>query len=445
MRPSRKKRRGDSGWAFQASNAAILEALAARRHTASLREYFGTQAFEELTGLAAAARRAARMRPGGRSRRIRVLIVPGMMGSRLCDRTASRVGANGKAAAKALWVDPVRIAAGHLERLSLAGKGSSSVRATGALLPGYARLRLRLAIEGFDARFFAYDWRLGIDKLGKALASSILACGTPVALVAHSMGGLVARMAAAELPKRWVKRLVMLGTPNRGAFAPVLALRGTYPFVLRLSRLDLEHSPEDLAARVFCTFPGLYQLLPGAPAPGEIDLLDPGSWPQSGPQPDPLLLGRVALVRARMAAPDARMAHIVGVNRETVVSVRRTPAGFEYGASRNGDGTVPVSLAMLPALETYFADEGHGELPKNEGVIAALVALLRGDGDCGLARRFAPCRGPLTHFDDQQLRAAETGKIDWRRLDSAQREAVLADLDGGSSGGAADASSQSLA
>jgi pimeloyl-ACP methyl ester carboxylesterase len=444
MRPSlRTRRHGGSGWAFQATNAAVFEALATGRHAASLREYFGLEAFEELSGLASAARRAARQT--ARPRRPRVLIVPGMMGSRLCDLTASRAGAKRRSAAKALWVDPARIADGHLERLSLAGTGSSSIRARGALLPGYARLKLRLAIEGFDARFFAYDWRLGIDKNGKALAAAILAGGTPVALVAHSMGGLVARMATTQLPKRLIKRLVMLGTPNRGAFAPVLALRGTYPFVLRLSRLDLEHSPEDLAARVFCTFPGLYQLLPEAPAGGAIDLLDPRSWPRSGPKPDPALLGRVAEVRARMAAPDARMAHIVGVNRATVVSVRRTPAGFEYGASRNGDGTVPVSLAMLPALETHFADEAHGELANNERIIKAVVALLRGGGACGLARHFVPSRAPLTRFDDVQLRAAETGKIDWRQLDSAQREAVLADLDGGRSLGAADASAQSLA
>jgi hypothetical protein len=42
------------------------------------------------------------------------------------------------------------------------------------------------------------------------------------------------------------------------------------------------------------------------------------------------------------------------------------------------------------------------------------------------------------------LRAAEAGKIDWRRLNSAQREAVLADLDGGRPGAAA-TSAQSLA
>jgi hypothetical protein len=37
----------------------------------------------------------------------------------------------------------------------------------------------------------------------------------------------------------------------------------------------------------------------------------------------------------------------------------------------------------------------------------------------------------MTRFDDEQLQAAPTGKIDWRELDSAQREAVLADLEGG--------------
>jgi pimeloyl-ACP methyl ester carboxylesterase len=433
MRPSSRTRRpGGSGWAFQATNAAVFEALARGRHTASLREYFGTQAFEELSGLAAAASKA-RIRNRGEARRHRVLIVPGMMGSRLCD-----------ARAKALWVDPARIAAGHLERLRLAGPGPGSIRAGGALLPAYARLKLMLAIEGFDARFFAYDWRLGIDDIGKALASAIRAGATPVSLVAHSMGGLVARMAAKQLPKRLIKRLVMLGTPNRGAFAPVLALRGTYPFVVRLSRLDLEHSPEDLAARVFCSFPSLYQLLPATPARGEIDLLDHRSWPDSGPAPDPALLGRVAQVRSGMAGADARMAHIVGVNRETVVSVRRTPAGFEYGASRNGDGTVPVNLAMLPTLETYYAEEVHGELANNRAIIAAVVTLLRGDAGCALPRRFSPCREPLTRFDDVQLRTAEVGKIEWRQLDSTQREAVLADLDGGRPG-TAGTSAQSLA
>jgi len=43
-----------------------------------------------------------------------------------------------------------------------------------------------------------------------------------------------------------------------------------------------------------------------------------------------------------------RMVHIVGVNQETVVGLRRRAAGFEYVMDRNGDGTVPLSLARLP-------------------------------------------------------------------------------------------------
>jgi hypothetical protein len=32
------------------------------------------------------------------------------------------------------------------------------------------------------------------------------------------------------------------------------------------------------------------------------------------------------------------------------------------------------------------------------------------------------------HIDDEQLCAGDAGKIDWRRLDAAQRAAVLAEL-----------------
>ena len=119
MRPSTRTRAdGGSGWAFHATNAAVFEALARGEHSASLREYFGTRAFEELSGLAATARKARKELPGAGARRTRVLIVPGMMGSRLC-ALPSPGAAKRHGRAKALWVDPLRIAAGHLRRLSL--------------------------------------------------------------------------------------------------------------------------------------------------------------------------------------------------------------------------------------------------------------------------------------------------------------------------------------
>ena len=405
-------------WAFHANDAAVCDALATGRHGESLREYFGTPAYKELCVLAASAKKLKRA--GGP----RVLIIPGIMGSKLgrSNRRGPRAGSG-----SVLWIDPIRIGAGKLTDLKL--PSATSMRPMGVLLFSYAKLKLQLDIAGFDAKFFPYDWRLGIDELGAALAARIAAGGKPATLIAHSMGGLIARVATKLLPKRYVRKLILLGTPNRGSFAPVLALRGTYPFVRKLARLDLHHTPEDLAQKVFCTFPGIYQLLP-PPRPGStVDLLDARCWPSVGPKPDATLLARVATVRAQLATPDARMVHIVGVNRETVVAVHRTATGFEYRLSANGDGTVPVAMALLPRLKTYFIDEAHGNLANNSQVVSAILDLLRHGRTRELKRRFVPARGRQTRIDDARLRSVGARKINWRRLDSVQREAALMELD----------------
>jgi len=422
-RPAGRKRAqsGDGAdWAFHAANSAVFEALARQSHGESLREFFGTAAYGELSVLARAARRVKTS--GGP----RVLVIPGMMGSRLCDMSA---GKNPRGRGRMLWIDPASIAGGRLIDLALPSR--RTIRPRGVLLSSYARLKLRLAIEGLDARFFAYDWRLGIDQIGAALAATIAAAGKPAVLIAHSMGALAARIAIKRLPKRLVRRLIMLGAPNGGSLAPVLALRGTYPFVQKLSRLDLAHSPDYLATEVFSGFPGLYHMLPPRrDSSSAVDLLDPSSWPSDGVRPRPELLAGVAEVRAGMAEPDARMVQIVGVNRQTVVSVRRTPAGFQYGSTPHGDGTVPLAMAQVPGLETFYVEESHGNLASSPRIIDAIVDLIRSGTTRGLSARCAPKSVPEQCIDDVQLRAVDTAKIDWRRLDSAQREAVMADLDG---------------
>src|SRR3977135_4065725 len=128
-----------------------------------------------------------------------------------------------------------------------------------------------------------------------------------------------------------------------------------------MSRLDHKHSAYSLAEKFFNTFPGLYHMLPSRRLEG-IDLFDPHDWPADGPAPSAQILGRVAAVRAALAPPDSRMVHIVGVNQETVVGMRRTAAGFEYAMTDNGDGTVPLVLATLPKLKCFFVEELHGNL-----------------------------------------------------------------------------------
>jgi pimeloyl-ACP methyl ester carboxylesterase len=409
---SRSARNAD--WAFHADDDAVLDALVSGRHARSLREYFGAPAYAELSLLAAAAKRA---KP---SRGAKVLILPGIMGSKIGGPIRS-------ARSEVLWVDPLQISAGRLTALKL--PSGKSLRAVGVLLFSYARLKLQLEISGRDVRFHSYDWRLGLDVLGAELAARIAAEGEPVILVAHSMGGLVARMAARMLPKRLVRKIILLGTPNDGSFASVQALRGTYPFVRRMSRLDRRHSPEYLAAKVFNTFPGLYHMLPPPRRLKGLDLFRPRDWPAQGPPPQTRLLREVAAVRAKLAPPDSRMMQILGVNQETVIGVRRTAAGFEYSMSPSGDGTVPLAMARLPKLKSYFVEELHGNLANNRRVIRAVVDLVRRGRTHHLPQHWRNKRGPVRRIDDAELRREHGGKIDWASLSSAQREAALGELD----------------
>jgi hypothetical protein len=242
------------------------------------------------------------------------------------------------------------------------------------------------------------------------------------------MGGLVARIAMRLLPKRRVRKLVMLGTPNFGSFGAVQALRGSYPFVRKLTQLDPRHSPELLAATVFCRFPGLLQLLPARQRLKNLDLYVPSAWPKGGGAPDFELLSKVAAVRAGLAPPEPRMTQILGVNRLTVVGLRRKGAGFEYRLGLNGDGSVPLSLARLPGLSTFYVDESHARLPGNAAVIRAILDIVRRGRTLALPRRWKTKRVPEMHVDDEQLCAGDKSKIDWRRLNPAQRATLLAEL-----------------
>jgi pimeloyl-ACP methyl ester carboxylesterase len=421
-RAAAARRIESADWAFRADDEAVLQALARGRHKASLREYFGSPVHAELSVLAQSAER------GGRRGGARVLILPGIMGSKLGREsrpTHARPSSRGTLHGL-LWMDPLRISDGRLTALAL--PAGSRLRAMGVLLISYARLKLELEIAGNDVALHAYDWRRGIDELGRELATRIVGEGRPVVLVAHSMGGLVARVAAGLLPKRWIRRLILLGTPNHGSFASVQALRGTYPTVRKIASLDRRHSAHYLAERVFGTFPGLYHLLPSKQSRG-LDLLDPRSWPAGRPRPDPEMLARVRAARAMLAPPDARMTHIVGVNQDTVVGLRRKGAGFEYLVRKSGDGTVPLAFAALRGLDCYYVEELHSNLAGNARVVRAVVDLVRRGRTRLLPTRWRGKPGPIQRIDDAALRRERTVKIDWRRLSPAERQAALADLD----------------
>ena len=106
-----------------------------------------------------------------------------------------------------------------------------------------------------------------------------------IALIGHSMGGLVARAALTHAAGKRVSQVIMLGTPNAGSLAAVQALRGTYSVVRKIAMLDLRHDAEFLARHVFASFPGLHELLPANNSVSDLDLFDATAWPAEGPRP----------------------------------------------------------------------------------------------------------------------------------------------------------------
>lgn len=359
----------DAHSGFELNNVEIETALQTGEHAGLLEDYFGPENYLELTRLAREA--ATRRVRGGPP----VLIIPGLMGTKLGRRRTILFD-------DVVWFDPVDVAVGKLDELIL--PAGARLRTLGVMLIAYLKLKLRLSRAGYDADFYEYDWRLSLDKLGDLLKAELAARGgESVSLVAHSMGGMVARWALQHGAK--CRRLIMLGTPNFGSFAPVQALRGSYPVVRKVGALDQTRTAEELARDVFSTFDGLTQLLPFRERFTEVDLFDLDTWPKEGPipglHPRPDVLEQADRIQEELNAGRKKLGEnifvIAGVDQMTTVGAKVEQGEFIYEQSSAGDGTVPLHFAELPeARQHYYVVESHGSLPNNAVVARAVLDLL---------------------------------------------------------------------
>ncbi len=200
-----------------------------------------------------------------------------------------------------IWLDFLDIALGRLSDLTLAPGGNPDIEPRGVLLTTYLKLKYRLRIGGYNADFWPFDWRMSVASAGKRLAGAIDAEPSEVHLVAHSMGGLVARACLSHKPAK-LGRIITLGTPHYGSFSPLQAFRGAHSIVRKLAFLDIHHDQNGLAA-IFATFQGLSEMFP-MPGKVPLDLFDLSTWPAGGPRPEQPLLNRARDVQKK--ASDGR-------------------------------------------------------------------------------------------------------------------------------------------
>jgi CHAT domain-containing protein len=370
-------------------------------------------------GQDASGQRAARRSAGDAAEQPAVFVLPGILGSNL------------KAGDKRIWLSLRLI--GGLSKLTYQPGGADGVLPDGPIGMVYDDLAEYLT-QTHEVIPFAFDWRRPIEEEARRLADAVEAAldarnasGQPVRIVAHSMGGVLTRTMQLERPqtfdrlmKRAGARVLMLGTPNGGSWAPMQCLSGDDTFGNALAMFG---SPlRDRAARqLMAEFPGFLQLQAELTNP-KLALDKTETWAE---------LARQDLKRVqennwwhRYEGGDNDAAYTWGVppqgvlqqaralrerldrQRDTVLKdyadrillvvghAKFTPDGYEWGsdgftylnASDGGDGRVPLENALLPGVRTWTLDAEHGKLPDVSSAFEAYAELL-GKGD---TTRLAP-------------------------------------------------------
>ncbi len=402
----------DRLWRSDTEICALLAQGLARRELIAA---FGVVEYALLSTLARQAQSVSRRYPDS------VYLLPGIMGSQLGVRRAAGEPAG------LLWLDPQDLIGGALSRLRLPDAGGLST--LGAIPFSYLALQLRLRAAGFAVTVHDYDWRMNLDDLATAFATRLRNDEAPgIYIIAHSMGGLIARraMQSAELAR--VRRLVTLGTPHGGSFGAVQAIRGTYPVVRRLAALDRTHDADFLAREVFSTFPSLYQMMPRAGSGCSTDLFDAAHWPQSGPRPNPQLLDAGRAFTTELPAGEPRCVAICGTLQRTVTGLRLERDEFLYQVSDAGDGTVPLASAQLAGSHNYFVRCEHSALPRSATVARAVLELLRQGRTTRLASIASTRNARMVTVSDSQMRTTWNEKINWTAMTPEERRRYLNQL-----------------
>lgn len=253
---------------------------------------------------------------------------------------------------------------------------------------------------GASHHVFTYDWRRDLVEsarlLHEALEQLADSRGQPdlrVNLVAHSMGGLLARyylrFGTAEPggPVTWagarrVRRLVLVATPSAGGVPALDA-------ILNGNRVGFSYAT--LASEVIERMPAAYQLLPpaGAPAlidphgePLDCDLHDPATWERFGWGPFGKKPARRRSDRRR-ADQDSRKAFVTA-------ALARARSFHEALCCIPATGCPARVLVLggdcLPTLGRAVVGERSGEPPRFEPETRKQAELMLEAGDGRVTR-----------------------------------------------------------
>ena len=353
------------------------------------------------------AREVVRGTPGPRHI---VFVLPGIMGSEL---TAGR---------DRVWLNYPALFLGGLEKLHIGAENVTPFRPYGQ----YYSALIEYLAESHKVIAFPYDWRLSPEVEAKRLAQEVQravreakAVGKSVRILAHSMGGLIARTMIKNHPNVWAEmaaekgaRLVMLGTPNRGSHSINELIVGKSGTLKKLALLDVSHSMSDLL-KIITRFPGVLSLLPDAKDDAD-DYLTPNTWKrykdahsEGWVEPDAQDLRGTKAFRALIdSSPiDAdKMVYVAGQAPATLVKMfldgtNKGSSEIRFVATARGDGEVPWDTGIPAGLKAwYMPGVVHGNLPSVEEYFPAILDLLETGATARLRQEEPVSRAAAVEF-----------------------------------------------
>ena len=242
----------------------------------------------------------------------------------------------------------------------------------------FAAMRRALAERGFAAGEFRYSSDEGIDVIAKELADRLCAYSRrqpsrPIYVVAHSMGGLVARYAL-ETPgvdPGNVRFLAMLGTPNGGSYLSRMRVA--------LDLVDLAIAPK----RAGKLDESLRNLIGSADAdlkPGSVALEMLNARARNPAVEYRALIGTRAPLRAKelesLREMWGRASTRVPYAEALAPTLRAALDDLEEVEDGKGDGAVAIRRAELPGVEATRIDLDHQGLTRSRRAHAQVIQWL---------------------------------------------------------------------
>ncbi len=241
---------------------------------------------------------------------------------------------------------------------------------------------------------FAYDWRRDI-RISAALLHARLSRndlkGKRVGIVAHSMGGLVARYALEKLgipAGLHLEALALVATPHLGAPAALQNIVGLRPEIFLSARQcrAVLNNPMFPSGYQLLPSPGIPALLAPSPAIGfkVLDAFDTTVATQLGLSGDSLVAAQALSADLPFMGPGFEppcpYIAIAGNAQKTIVSNYRIGQSVTpVEQPESGDGTVPLWSAAPPGVPVRYVAAAHLDACATPDTIAALRAIFRPD------------------------------------------------------------------